>query len=90
MTIRGSLLVLGLFALNAAPARAQMSMSGGGRPLGGYGSSTIGSYYSGGGGGYIPYMGNGAASCRIGAARGAGWASRRFVGSSRKPQSAAR
>ena len=27
--------------------------------LGGYGASTIGSYYGGGGGGYIPYMGNG-------------------------------
>jgi hypothetical protein len=36
-----------------------MSMSGGGRSLGGYGASTIGSYYGGGGGGYIPYMGNG-------------------------------
>ena len=59
MMIRGGLVLLGLLALSAAPARAQMSMSGGGRPLGGYGSSTIGSYYSGGGGGYIPYMGNG-------------------------------
>jgi hypothetical protein len=36
-----------------------MSMSGGGRSLGGYGASTIGSYYASGGGGYIPYMGNG-------------------------------
>jgi hypothetical protein len=59
MTIRGSLLALVFLALNAVPARAQMSMSGGGRSLGGYGSSTIGSAYSGGGGGYIPYMGNG-------------------------------
>src|SRR5437763_6735102 len=59
MTVRGGLLVLGLLALNAVPARAQMSMSGGGRSLGGYGASTIGSYYGGGGGGYIPYMGNG-------------------------------
>lgn len=59
MTIRGGLFVLGLVAFSAAPARAQMSMSGGGRSLGGYGASTIGSSYAGGGGGYIPYMGNG-------------------------------
>src|SRR4051812_48668616 len=59
MTIRGGLVVLGLFALGAVPARAQMSMSGGGRSLGGYGASAIGSYYSGGGGGSLPYMGNG-------------------------------
>ncbi len=60
MTIRGGLVVVGLLAFTASPARAQMSMSGGGRSLGGYGASTIGSYYSsGGGGGYIPYMGNG-------------------------------
>lgn len=59
MTIRYVLIALGLLAFSRAPARAQMSMSGGGRPLGGYGASTIGSYYGGGGGGYIPYMGNG-------------------------------
>ena len=59
MAIRGGLVVLGLLAFSAAPAQAQMSMSGGGRSLGGYGASTIGSYYGGGGGGYIPYMGNG-------------------------------
>jgi hypothetical protein len=34
-----------------------MGMAGPGRSLGGYGASTIGSYYSGGGGGYIPYNG---------------------------------
>jgi hypothetical protein len=59
MTIRSGLLVLVLLALSAVPARAQMSMSGGRRPLGGYGASSIGSYYSSGGGGYLPYTGNG-------------------------------
>src|SRR3954453_7784047 len=59
MMIRGGLVVLGLVAFSVAPAWAQMSMSGGGRSLGGYGASAIGSYYGGGGGGYIPYMGNG-------------------------------
>ncbi len=59
MANRGGLVVLGLLAFSAVPARAQMSMSGGGRSLGGYGASTIGSYYGGGGGGYVPYMGNG-------------------------------
>jgi hypothetical protein len=59
MKARGGLVVLGLLAFTAGPARAQMAMSGGGRSLGGYGASTVGSYYSGGGGGYIPYMGNG-------------------------------
>src|SRR3954453_12429954 len=58
MMIRGGLFVLGLVAFSVAPVRAQMSMSGGGRSLGGYGASTIGSYYGGGGGGYVPYMGN--------------------------------
>jgi hypothetical protein len=52
-------IALALITLGAVPVRAQMSMSGGGRSLGGYGASTIGSYYGGGGGGYIPYMGNG-------------------------------
>src|SRR3954464_11272165 len=59
MLIRGGLLVLGLVAFSAAPARAQMSMSGGGRSLGGYGTSTIGSYYGGGGGGAAPSRGTG-------------------------------
>jgi hypothetical protein len=59
MTIRYGLIVLGLLAISRTPARAQMSMSGGGRSLGGYGASAIGSYYSSGGGGYIPYMGSG-------------------------------
>jgi hypothetical protein len=59
MTIRRGLVVLGLVAFSAAPARAQMSMSSGGRYFGGYGGSTIGSSYSSSAGGYIPYMGNG-------------------------------
>src|SRR2546423_5310712 len=59
MTIRCWLLLFGLLVFSSVTARAQMSMSGGGRSLGGYGASTIGSYYAGSGGGYIPYMGNG-------------------------------
>src|SRR4051794_18777878 len=59
VAIRGMLFGLGLVAIGTTPLRAQMSMSGGGRSLGGYGASTIGSYYGGGGSGYIPYMGNG-------------------------------
>src|SRR5262245_65753460 len=57
--IPGVLIVLGVIVSSPIRVQAQMSMSGGGRSLGGYGSSTIGSYYGGGGGGYIPYMGNG-------------------------------
>ena len=41
----------------ASPSRAQMSMTDGGRSLGGYGTATISSYYGGGGGGYVPYNG---------------------------------
>jgi hypothetical protein len=52
----GALLSVGLL-LCASPSRAQMSMTGGGRSLGGYGTATISSYYGGGGGGYVPYNG---------------------------------
>jgi hypothetical protein len=46
-------------AVGGTPAaRAQMSMSGGGRSLGGYGAATIGQYYSSGMGTYMPYNGN--------------------------------
>lgn|GEM_PF-5833175 len=40
-------------------AQAQMGMGSAGRSLGGYGASTIGSYYSSGTAGYLPYNGNG-------------------------------
>jgi len=53
----GSLALGWLAAVVPPPARSQMAMSGG-RPLGGYGASTITSYY-GSGGGYIPYNGHG-------------------------------
>jgi hypothetical protein len=39
------------------PSRGQMGMSGTGRSLGGYGAATIDSYYSRGGGAYLPYNG---------------------------------
>src|SRR5271157_568670 len=52
----GALWSVGLL-LCASPSRAQMSMTGGGRSLGGYGTATISSYYGGGGGGYVPYNG---------------------------------
>ena len=53
-----SILVIGMsFMLGMSSARAQMSMTGGGRSLGGYGTATISSYYGGGGGGYVPYNG---------------------------------
>lgn len=52
----GALLSVGLL-LCASSSRAQMSMTGGGRSLGGYGTATISSYYGGGGGGYVPYNG---------------------------------
>ncbi len=56
-------IMAGLFFLAAAvvgtpSARAQMSMSGAGRSLGGYGSVTIGRYYTSGMGSYMPYNGN--------------------------------
>jgi hypothetical protein len=49
----------GCLAIGTAPARGQMGggMGGAGRSLGGYGASTISSYYGGGGGGYLPYNG---------------------------------
>src|SRR3954451_10967460 len=57
--IRASVICLGLAsAIGILPARAQMAMPGGGRSLGGYGASTISSYYGGGAGGYIPYNGS--------------------------------
>ena len=86
MTIRGGLVVLGLLAFSAASARAQMSMSGGGRSLGGYGASSIGSYY-GGSGGYIPYMGNGSGFVPYRSGQGGGRASSPLVGSSLRRQS---
>src|SRR5271165_2183531 len=52
----GALLSVGLL-LCASSSRAQMSMTGRGRSLGGYGAATISSYYGGGGGGYVPYNG---------------------------------
>jgi hypothetical protein len=55
--LRMAFVVAGIAWLGTPSARAQMSMGGGRRSLGGYGASTIGSYY-GGGGGYAPYMGN--------------------------------
>lgn len=53
----------GLFFLAASgvgtpSARAQMGMPGGSRSLGGYGSATIGRYYTSGMGSYMPYNGN--------------------------------
>ena len=47
-----------LSAIVPTPARAQMTMSGGGRSLGGYGAATITSYYSNGNG-YVPSGGRG-------------------------------
>src|SRR5438309_2300389 len=52
--IRAGLLLVGV--MGTVPAFGQMGISAGGRPLGGYGASTIGSYY-GSGGGYVPYSG---------------------------------
>jgi hypothetical protein len=55
-------LVLGflaaLWAFGWGTTTAQMAARGGSRSLGGYGASTISSYYSSAGGGtYIPYLG---------------------------------
>jgi hypothetical protein len=53
------LVVAGLNVASGTPAaRAQMSMSGSGRSLGGYGASTIASYYGGVSPAYLPYNGN--------------------------------
>jgi hypothetical protein len=56
----GLLAVAGFAGPSMPPARAQMAMpgSGGGRSLGGYGASAIGSYYGNGGSVYVPYSGN--------------------------------
>jgi hypothetical protein len=52
-TTRAVMFLIGI--LGSAQARGRMGMPGG-RSLGGYGASTIGSYY-GGGGGYVPFGG---------------------------------
>ncbi len=53
------LAVAGIVAAGTPSARAQMAMPGaGGRSLGGYGASSIASYYSGGSTAYLPYSGN--------------------------------
>ncbi|WP_422929780.1 hypothetical protein [Singulisphaera sp. PoT] len=62
MRTRFILMIFGLavaFASSPSRSHAQMGMSGGGRSLGGYGASTIGSYYSTGSGASLPYNGNG-------------------------------
>ena len=46
-------------AIGLTPVQGQMAMPGAGRSLGGYGASTISSYYVGSGGGYLPYTGCG-------------------------------
>lgn len=43
--------------LGLCRAGSGQAMPGGGRSLGGYGASTISSYYGGGNGGYLPYNG---------------------------------
>ena len=47
-----------VLAAGIPSARAQMAMSGSSRSLGGYGGSTITSYYGGGSTAYVPYSGN--------------------------------
>lgn len=51
----GILLIGGMLTVTPPGARAQMAGPSG--SLGGYGAGTITSYYSGGGGGYVPYGG---------------------------------
>ncbi len=60
-TIAGLFLLSLAFSVVPTNVRAQMAMSGSGagRSLGGYGASAIGSYYSSGNTGYLPYNGNG-------------------------------
>ena len=48
-----------VLAIGPSPVRGQMAMPGAGRSLGGYGASTISSYYGESGGGYLPYSGGG-------------------------------
>jgi len=67
--LAGFLTIGGMAGIDLPSAHAQMAMSGGGRSLGGYGASTITSYY-GGGGGYLPY--NGAGSGILPASGGVG------------------
>lgn len=55
--LRDALLVGGVLAVDVSPAMWQMTVSGSGRSLGGYGASAAASYY--GGGGYMPYNGSG-------------------------------
>jgi hypothetical protein len=53
-----ALMLVWASTVGAPSARAQMAMAGGSRSLGGYGASTISSYYSAGGTSYLPYAGN--------------------------------
>jgi hypothetical protein len=56
--VMGSLaLAIGL-VIDGPSARAQMGMPGSGRSLGGYGASTIGSYYAASSPVYVPYQGD--------------------------------
>jgi hypothetical protein len=61
--MRAILMAIGVLgaapAIGPSPVQGQMAMSGAGRSLGGYGASTISSYYGGSGGGYLPYTGGG-------------------------------
>jgi hypothetical protein len=54
----GLVFIAGIMVIGAPSARAQMSMAGSGRSLGGYGAGTIDRYYSSGMTGYIPYNGS--------------------------------
>lgn len=54
-----SVALVGIVGALSPSARAQMAMGRGGRSLGGYGAATIGSYYGGASGGYLPYTGGG-------------------------------
>jgi hypothetical protein len=56
--ILAGLSFLAVAVVGPPAAWAQMSMSGGGRSLGGYGAATIGRCYSSGMGTYMPYNGN--------------------------------
>ncbi len=53
----GLLLVAGITAIGAPSVQAQVGMARAGRSLGGYGSATIGQYYSNRTSSYLPYNG---------------------------------